>query len=237
LALNERASRARLPSVFAWLRSNALGLVAIILLLTGTAVAANVASKPDASKKPDQAAATKAKKKKSKRGPSGPAGPAGAVGPQGPQGAPGQQGVAGPGATRLVFDQLDSDNQLRPIGSAGDLKLFAICSVVAAKTAVGLAAQSNGSGGLLFGTREASENGGAPTQQTPWVELGIPQTPASLSIFPSQAPVNPNGILTAFMQGTYINDANTQAVTFQIVATADDSLTSCDVHGTAVPAS
>ena len=63
----------------AWIRSNILGLVAIFIALSGTAVAANVASQPGGYA--DKAAK---KKKKVKRGPAGPAGPAG---PQGPPGA------------------------------------------------------------------------------------------------------------------------------------------------------
>ena len=62
-------------SAHRWVRSNILGLVAIFIALSGSAVAANVAS--------DGGDATAAKKKKSKRGPAGP------QGPPGPAGAPG----------------------------------------------------------------------------------------------------------------------------------------------------
>ncbi len=58
----------------AWIRNNVLGLVAIFIALSGSAVAANVAT---------EHGAHLAKKKKVKRGPPGPAGP------QGPQGAAG----------------------------------------------------------------------------------------------------------------------------------------------------
>lgn len=58
----------------AWIRSNILGLVAIFIALSGSAVAAQVVTHDGA-----QAA----KKKKAKPGPRGPAGPAGATGAAG----------------------------------------------------------------------------------------------------------------------------------------------------------
>jgi hypothetical protein len=60
-----------------WIRNNVVGLVAVFLALSGSAVAANVASEPGAQK---------AAKKKVKRGPPGPQGPAGPAGPAGPSG-------------------------------------------------------------------------------------------------------------------------------------------------------
>ena len=62
----------------AWIRSNILGFVAIFIALSGTAVAANVASQ--------HPGAHAAKKKKVKRGPAGPQGPQGLQGAQGPAG-------------------------------------------------------------------------------------------------------------------------------------------------------
>jgi hypothetical protein len=63
-----------------WIRQNVLGLIAIFIALSGSAVATQVAH--------DGAHSAKAKK-----GPRGPAGPAGL---QGPPGAPGAQGPVGP---------------------------------------------------------------------------------------------------------------------------------------------
>ena len=63
----------------AWIRSNILGLVAIFIALSGSAVAAQVNDSPDGAKA--------AKKKKAKRGPAGPQGPQGPPGPStGPAG-------------------------------------------------------------------------------------------------------------------------------------------------------
>ena len=69
----------------AWIRQNALALVAIFIALGGTAMATQVA---------DQQGATTAKKK-GKRGPRGPAGLAGAPGAAGLPGAPGSPGASG----------------------------------------------------------------------------------------------------------------------------------------------
>jgi hypothetical protein len=62
---------------FAWLRHNILGIVAIFLALSGTAVASQIAANSGAH----------SSKKKVKRGPAGPAGPAGQQGPAGAAGS------------------------------------------------------------------------------------------------------------------------------------------------------
>jgi hypothetical protein len=70
-----------------WIRQNILGMVAIFIVLSGTAVATNVADNPA-----DKDDAQAAKKKKIKRGPAGPPGP---PGPQGVPGTPGANGLNG----------------------------------------------------------------------------------------------------------------------------------------------
>jgi hypothetical protein len=70
--------------VYAYLRSNVLGLVAIFIALNGTALAAHLATDGTGKK----AVAAK-KKKKARRGPQGPQGPPGLQGVQGLTGAPG----------------------------------------------------------------------------------------------------------------------------------------------------
>jgi hypothetical protein len=77
---------------FSWLRHNVLGIVAIFLALSGTAVASQIASNGDAHS---------AKKKKVKRGPAG---------PQGPQGAPGAPGSALAFAHVAANGNLDAAN-------------------------------------------------------------------------------------------------------------------------------
>jgi hypothetical protein len=76
---------------YAWIRSNILGLVAIFIALSGTAVAAQVAST-------DGGSATKAAKKKKKK--------AGKPGPPGPQ------GPAGPAGTAVAFAHVNADGTL-----------------------------------------------------------------------------------------------------------------------------
>jgi hypothetical protein len=82
-----------------WLRTNVVGLVAIVMAFGGTAVLAQAGG---------DGAQPAAKKKKGKRGPRG---PAGAQGPQGP---------AGPNAVTVVRTQIDF---MGP-GSGGD---YAVC--------------------------------------------------------------------------------------------------------------
>jgi hypothetical protein len=85
-----------------WIRNNILGLVAIFIALSGSAVAAGIG---------DDDKARPAAKKKVKRGPPGPPGAQGAQGLQGVQGVQGPQGVQGvPGqdATRLLAHIRDS---------------------------------------------------------------------------------------------------------------------------------
>ena len=77
--MKEKDSRAGMQGAHSWIRQNILGLVAIFIALSGTALATNVASNHAA-----QSA-------KSRRGPRGPAGP---PGPQGLQGLEGLQGPA-----------------------------------------------------------------------------------------------------------------------------------------------
>jgi hypothetical protein len=76
--------------IYAFLRSNVLGLVAIFIALNGTALAAHLAT--DGAGK--QAVEAK-KKKKARRGPQGPQGPPGSQGAQGLTGAPGSARASG----------------------------------------------------------------------------------------------------------------------------------------------
>jgi hypothetical protein len=231
--MNHRDTSRSKGSAYAWIRSNILGLVAIFLALTGTAVAANVADGGHH--------AGEAKKKKVKRGPAGPAGPAGAQGIQGIQGIQGQQGVAGPGATRLQFLQPEVDNTTRTVAAVGDLTLQAKCSDPAGVAAISLSALSNSSGGILGATLEKTDtgvSGGAPAFPIPVSLLAVPTAPSSSVLFGGTlTPASSNAVLTTFVQGTYNNNADTQVVTFQLVAVANDTgAGNCTLHGTAVPA-
>jgi hypothetical protein len=89
-----------------WIRSNVLGMVAIFIALSGTAVAAQVASHPGAHKA----------KKKAKAGPAGPTGPAG------PAGAQGQTGLTGP-STGTAGGELAGSYPNPSVGTVNGLDL------------------------------------------------------------------------------------------------------------------
>jgi hypothetical protein len=69
-------------------------------------------------------------------------------------------------------------------------------------------------------------------------QLAVPAFPSASVVFGGPlTPSAPNGVLTTFVQGTYNNSADTQVVTFQLVAVANDTGSgNCTVHGTVVPA-
>src|SRR5262245_7698303 len=85
--MREKDSRAGVQGVHSWIRQNVLGLVAIFIALSGTAVATNVTGHNTV--KVVQA------KKKVKAGPRGPAGPQGIQGPPGPSTGPAGGALAG----------------------------------------------------------------------------------------------------------------------------------------------
>ena len=102
-----------------WIRNNVLGLVAIFIAMSGSAVAAQVATKDGAGT---------AAKKKAKRGPAGPQGPAGAHGMQGAQGLQGgqgmqgDQGIQGPAGTAVAFAAVQVSGTLVPdVGGAASI--------------------------------------------------------------------------------------------------------------------
>src|SRR5262245_61446247 len=100
-------------SVFSWIRSNVLGLVAIFIALGGSAVAVQTSTDSSEEK-------AKAAKKKAKRGPPGPAGPQGA---QGPPGANGVAGATGPSEATTFY--LDADQALNNSNVSGGVTQIA----------------------------------------------------------------------------------------------------------------
>ena len=85
-----------------YIHQHHIGLVALFVVLTGTAYAGTQVASHQANPQ-----ALKAKKKKVKRGPAGPQGPAGLQGPQGPAGPQGPHGPpgtpGGAGSTQLTY--------------------------------------------------------------------------------------------------------------------------------------
>ena len=84
----------RLTPGHAFIRNNVIGLLALFVALSGTAVAANMASKQGSGGSANTAASKKGKI--GPVGPAGPAGPAGAPGAAGLRGATGASGLGGP---------------------------------------------------------------------------------------------------------------------------------------------
>jgi hypothetical protein len=90
-------------SASSWIRSNVLGLIAIFIALSGSAVAIETTDNPLGTE-------GKAAKKKGKRGPRGPAGPPGPQGQPGTPGEPGAPGATGP--SEAVTHYIDADQPL-----------------------------------------------------------------------------------------------------------------------------
>ena len=86
-----------------WARNNVLGLIAIFIALTGTAVGAGIASHTAAPNAVSRSA-TRQAETASRRGPRGPAGPPGPAGPQGAAGQNGTNGGRGPSDAWFNFN-------------------------------------------------------------------------------------------------------------------------------------
>jgi hypothetical protein len=221
-----------------WIRNNILGLVAIFLALSGTAVATRVGTRDEATTQvATKDAATNhpaitAKAKKGRRGPPGPAGPAGPQGAGGPQGVLGPVGPQGPGALRLRFSQPETDGEHHNLGTAGNLTLFGECDEVSGQAFAIVTATSSVGGAGLAGTFGASDNG-APVSLGGPISTGVPDVPgteADVAAFVADS----GELKQGFLQATFFTPSS--AVSVQLYLLANDVAGNCEVHGTAVPA-
>lgn len=212
---------------FGWIRSNILGLVAIFIALSGSAAAATIVIERDSNGSTKAKAAKKAKK--GPRGPTGAQGPAGAQGAAGIAGNPGTPGAAGPqgpGATRMNYSQPDTDNQNRTVATIGELVVLARCSS-AGPTRLDVSVDTTGAAGEVEGSQLKSLNDGAV----------VPQAPVAGFIGPSTIAVaDPvaNEFSKTFVQATAFFP--NRVVSLQLYGIANDGNQTCQLHGTAVPA-
>jgi hypothetical protein len=122
-------------STHRWIRSNILGLVAIFIALSGSAVAANVAS--------DGGDANSAAKKKGKK--KGKPGPQGPQGPQGPPGAPGSAVAFAHVNANGTLDAANSKNIVSSTGTGAD-GYYCVTPSVPVRSMVATADSSSGGG-------------------------------------------------------------------------------------------
>jgi hypothetical protein len=208
-----------------FLRSNAFGLVAVFIALGGTAAAVNSGGSGGGSRGGSQAAKAEHQvavvAKKGKRGPRGPAGP---QGPPGQNGAPGQPG---PGAIRLDFDEPETDDTFRTLGTIDGLTLEALCNQNGGHSNIGLrltstvAAVWNGS---------FVEDNGSMILPSNFSHSLAANTP--LTVFSEESPGS--GFARIELQATYRSATATISVPLHVLA--EDSAAHCQVFGLAIPA-
>jgi hypothetical protein len=214
-----------------WVRSNVLGLVAIFIALSGSAVATmDDGGSRDATKAAKKKAA---KKKRGKRGPPGRAGPQGpqglqgAEGPQGDQGSEGDQGPQGPSALRLDYDQ-PRGTGVATIGTQDELTISASCGPLIGATTLALQVASSVAAEISYFTSE--DSGGAPVLDNQNFQL---TAGAPIVLFNDDA--MGAGFVRQELSVVYRN-AN-RVITLQLHTVVDNAAERCKVQGTAVPAS
>jgi hypothetical protein len=192
-------SRRRYSPAHGWIRSNVLGLVAIFIALSGTAVATQVDSDPPAT---HSSAGPKAQSAaKAKRGPRGPAGPPGSPGPQGSQGPQGVQGLQGPTGQSGVSGP--------PSGTAaGELAGTYPNPTIGTVAGLDLASSTSLDAGINFGTDVDLYRSAANT-----LELSVPDTfKASSVVVTNGMTVNPGLINMGEATGLILQQPDTAVV-------------------------
>ena len=147
-------------------------------------------------------------------------GVAGATGTPGAPGPAGARGPAGPSAVRLDYDEPETDNQTRVVGTIDELSVEAKCTHIA-KTALQVSVKSTVAAKITYFTSKAGLQ-----EQT----LTANSTTFLLSFEPS-TPGTTEGDAGQF---TYRNQNH--VISVQMAMAANDLTERCQVFGTAVPA-
>jgi len=213
-----------------------VAVVALAFAIVGTAAATQVLVKHDKTtvvvERPRSPAATASKSKRGPAGPQGAQGPPGAVGAQGPQGGQGQIGPQGPSALKLDFGRTEFDNTLRTIGTQNELTVKATCTEDASNFArVTLTLNSSIPAVLNYVT--AVDDSVANTTVVHNANLGL-AAGTDASVITLTAPAD-GELQRANMFATYENF--NRVITLNLFLIANDITSSCQVQGTAVPAS
>jgi hypothetical protein len=148
----------------------------------------------------------------------------------GPAGATGGAGAQGPGALRFDFDQPETDNTLRPLGTQNELTFKARCKTASGNTLVELLVNSSVAAeiSVLEAESAASLNATVQNQAPPLTAGADQQIVSALPAITSQS-------ATSNSVASYRN-AN-RVITLNIHMVADDVIGRCKLYGTAVPAS
>ncbi len=158
-----------------------------------------------------------------------------AAGPPGPPGAAGVNGAngpQGPGALRLTFSQPESDNQVRALGTVNELTVSALCKTVAGVSTVFVYLRSSVDGATVHGTYELTNNDSLPVATSILADGVFTSAPGyALAVTPD----NSGEFKRQFLRATFTTAD--REISLSWYAVANDAANSCDVHGTATPAS
>jgi hypothetical protein len=193
--------------------------LSLFVALGGTGYAAS-----QLANRPGHPAASKKHKVKrgprGRRGKEGPRGPAGLVGAAGATGTPGATGPAGPSAVRLDYDEPKTDNQLRVVGTIGELSIEAEC-IPTVKTTLWVYVKSTVAARINYFTSKAGHAEQALTANSK----------TFLFVFEPTTIGTTDGDAGQF---TYRNE--NRVISVQMAMVANGPTQRCQVFGTAVPA-
>jgi hypothetical protein len=208
-----------------------VAIVALVFAITGSAAATRVLVSGGGS---GAEAPAKRKKAPSKRGPRGFRGPRGLTGPAGPQGIPGpagspgdtgERGPQGPSAVRIDYSDAASGETL-PIATVGGLGMEAFCW--GSEPELDVYAKS--SVAATISASETRDTGGGTVAYNFEHEL-----PAATQVQAVTLHTPPGKHERS--QAEMVYRSATQTISLQLHMIASDESNSCQIYGTAVPAS